>query len=179
MKTNRLVAGVLALNLLLLALAGYLWMTSHDEPVAAAAVRPAGAEYPPANTSPFHDRLGSKETQADAPPDAAQAQPVSPQPGQLQTPDVEPVSLPLVFQEPDPKADLSDEELARWDSLRETFIKAVGGIYQNPNDPQYLSRWEKAKPQVDAQFKALFGEALYIELQTSAERQAWQQSVQH
>lgn len=181
MKTNRLVAGLIALNLLFLGLTGYLWMTSHNEAVESpsAAVQLATSPEHLTSNSPSPDSSKKKEGLTDASQDNATMQMVSPQSNQVKTQisEEEPVSLPLVFQEPDPKSNISDEDRTRWNSLRETFIKAIGGVYQNPDDPQYMSRWEKAKPQVDAQFKALVGEDMYVQLQDRAERLAWEQAV--
>src|SRR5579871_6303691 len=34
--------------------------------------------------------------------------------------------------------------------LRQQFIEQIGGLNQDPSDPTYLQRWQKAQPQADA-----------------------------
>jgi hypothetical protein len=88
----------------------------------------------------------------------------------------EPVSLPLAFLEPDAGANLSKEDQATLNTLRENFIKEIGGLYQNPNDPQYLSRWGEAESEADALYRIHMGETAYVKMLDTRQRQSWLQS---
>lgn len=59
--------------------------------------------------------------------------------------------MPLVFQEFDRQMwNLTDEQAAAIEQLRNQFVEDVGGINQDPTDPGYLEKWQKAQPAADA-----------------------------
>ena len=72
-----------------------------------------------------------------------------------------PVLVPLAFLPPHPDANLTAEQESVLDELSKEFIQAIGGADQNPNDPEYLKRWQKAQPEIDAQLHAMFGDNFY------------------
>ncbi len=88
----------------------------------------------------------------------------------------EPVSLPLAFLEPDAGASLSQEDQATLNALRDNFIKKIGGLYQDPNDPQYLNRWGEAESEADALYKVHMGKAAYVKMLDTRQRQSWLQT---
>jgi hypothetical protein len=68
--------------------------------------------------------------------------------------------MPLAFQDFNPEATgLSERQAEMLDSLRESFIREVGGPFQNANDPAYARRWREAQPSNDAQLRLFFGSA--------------------
>jgi hypothetical protein len=88
----------------------------------------------------------------------------------------EPVSLPLAFLEPDAGANLNQEDQTTLKTLRDNFIKEIGGLYQDPNDPQYQNRWGEAESEADALYKVHMGEAAYVKMLDTRQRQSWLQS---
>jgi hypothetical protein len=66
--------------------------------------------------------------------------------------------LPLVFRNIDLSAlNLNDQQIQGINDLRQTFVDEVGGLNQNPNDPDYLERWLKAQPEVDSLLQGMLG----------------------
>ncbi len=89
--------------------------------------------------------LGQDQNQADSPP------------------------CPLVLQKVDLDAlGLNDDQKQAIAQLQQQFIDAIGGPYQDPRDPAYLERWEKAQPESDNLFKALLGVGVYQNYQLAA-----------
>ena len=69
-----------------------------------------------------------------------------------------PPQMPLVMQDVDPSAlGLNAEQRQIIQDLRQSFSEAVGGPDQDPNDPSYLARWQKAQPDVDNQLRGMLG----------------------
>lgn len=76
---------------------------------------------------------------------------------------------PLVLQKVDLDAlGLNDDQKQAIAQLHQQFIDAIGGPYQDPHDPEYLQRWEKAQPESDDMFKALLGVGVYQNYQLAA-----------
>jgi hypothetical protein len=66
--------------------------------------------------------------------------------------------MPLVFQSVDFGAlDLNDGQIAAIQNLQQRFTAAVGGTNQNPSDPAYRDRWEKAQPETDELLEGMIG----------------------
>ena len=66
--------------------------------------------------------------------------------------------LPLVFQrEAIATLELDPDQQEAIAGLREHFIEEVGGLSQDPNDPAYLARWQKAQRSADARLTAEIG----------------------
>jgi hypothetical protein len=65
---------------------------------------------------------------------------------------------PLILQEFDYEAaGLSEIQIQEITSLREEFVREVGGPEQKPDDPSYAERWRKLQPQYDEKLRARFG----------------------
>lgn len=78
-------------------------------------------------------------------------------------------TYPLVLQKVNLDAlGLSDDQKQVIAQLQQQFIDAIGGPYQDPNDPAYLQRWQKAQPESDDMFKALLGIGIYQNYQLAA-----------
>jgi hypothetical protein len=52
--------------------------------------------------------------------------------------------------------------------LRQMFVDMVGGPDQDPNDSQYLERWQKAQPAINEQLKAQLGLQFFLSYETAA-----------
>jgi len=77
--------------------------------------------------------------------------------------------LPVVFQDVDvSEMNLSEAQRKAITSIRQDFLAQIGDTNQNPNDPLYLERWQKAQPQADAQAQAMLGIEAYLDYQTKA-----------
>jgi len=64
-----------------------------------------------------------------------------------------PIPMPLVFQNINPAAmDLTADQLQVITSVRQSFLDEIGGTNQDPNDPAYLDRWQKALPEAGVTF---------------------------
>ena len=69
-----------------------------------------------------------------------------------------PPRVPLVFQDLDPSAlRLNSDQTQVIEDLRRSFSDAVGGPDQDPNDPAYLERWQKAQPEIDSELRGMLG----------------------
>ncbi len=69
-----------------------------------------------------------------------------------------PVALPLAFQNIDPAAlSLTPDQIAIINDVRQSFLKDIGGQNQNPDDPAYLERWQKAQPAADDMLRLMLG----------------------
>jgi hypothetical protein len=68
------------------------------------------------------------------------------------------VSMPLVFANVDPASlNLDESRIQAINSLKQRFLEEVNGPGQDPNDPAYLERWQKAQPEVDSMLKGMIG----------------------
>jgi hypothetical protein len=77
--------------------------------------------------------------------------------------------LPLAFADLDPSASgLTDGQANLLDSLREDFVRDIGGPRQNPGDPRYAARWRALQPSYDQRLRVLFGAAFVEQLQLQA-----------
>jgi hypothetical protein len=78
-------------------------------------------------------------------------------------------SFPLVLQKVDLDAlGLNDDQKQVIAQLQQQFIDTIGGLYQDPNDPAYLDRWQKAQPQSDEMLKGLLGTTIFQNYQLAA-----------
>jgi len=77
--------------------------------------------------------------------------------------------LPLVLQSVDPGLlHITPEQQQVIDSLRQMFVDMVGGPDQDPNDPQYLERWQRAQPVINQELKAQLGVQFFLSYDTAA-----------
>jgi hypothetical protein len=67
-------------------------------------------------------------------------------------------SMPLVFANVDlASLHLDESRIQAISSLQQRFIQAVGGPDQDPNNPAYRERWQKAQPEIDNMLKGMIG----------------------
>lgn len=84
-----------------------------------------------------------------------------------------PPTMPLVFQSVNLTAlNLDGDQLQVIANLRQSFTDEIGGLNQNPNDPAYLKRWQKAQTKADSLLEGILGLDLFTKYQTLAENQA-------
>jgi hypothetical protein len=57
-------------------------------------------------------------------------------------------------------------------SLRQDFLQQIGGANQDPNDPAYLARWQKAQPEMDNILKSMIGTSAFQNYQLQAANNA-------
>jgi hypothetical protein len=77
--------------------------------------------------------------------------------------------MPLVFQSFNRTFwNLNDDQLAVIEQIRSKFLEAVGGLDQDPNDPAYLEKWQKAQPECDALLWFKLGKDFFQEAQLQA-----------
>lgn len=83
----------------------------------------------------------------------------------------EPLEIPAVLADSAP-LNLDEQQQAQMAALRRSFIDAIGGTSQNPDDPGYLQRWQKAQAVFDERFRAIFGQDAYYQQQKQSEHLA-------
>jgi hypothetical protein len=77
----------------------------------------------------------------------------------------DPVSMPLAFQSSGLEGlDLTEEQKADLEWLKREFVRDIGGANQDPKDPAYLERWQKAQPKADELLIGVIGRDGIIEL---------------
>lgn len=80
-----------------------------------------------------------------------------------------PPSYPLVMQSVDLDAlGLNEDQKQVIARIRQQFTDAIGGTNQNPDDPAYLARWQKAQPESDNMIKGLLGVTIFENYQLAA-----------
>jgi hypothetical protein len=76
---------------------------------------------------------------------------------------------PLAFQKVDLDAlGLNDDQKQVISRIQQQFIDEVGGPYQDPDDPAYQERWQKALPESDDMLKAMLGNSIFENYQLAA-----------
>jgi hypothetical protein len=81
-----------------------------------------------------------------------------------------PILTPLVFQKVDLSTlNLNDQQRQFIEELRQNFADEIGGPDQDPNDPAYRERWQKAQPETDNLIKAMLGITVFENYQLAAE----------
>lgn len=101
------------------------------------------------------------------------------------------VSMPLAFQIGDAgtppattsqpsweqnSAPLTDSQREAVELSRKEFIDAIGGDKQDPNDPEYLRRWQKAQWVAEEKLRAQLGDELYNQMQIQAAQREYHAS---
>jgi hypothetical protein len=82
--------------------------------------------------------------------------------------------LPLAFQPVNPEA-LTPAIQNKLTQLQEQFVQAVGNT-TDPTDPTYQNRWITAQIQSDMQYRALFGQMAFQEMQIQRAQSAYTQA---
>lgn len=81
----------------------------------------------------------------------------------------EPVSPPLVFENVNlPSLNLSENQMQAITNIQRDFLQQIGGTNQDPGDPAYLARWQKAQPAADMQLQEQLGMQAYLDYQIKA-----------
>jgi len=116
---------------------------------------------------PFYDFSGIKTIDPDSPS-------TTPTPEDSSEPKEEAkeeskAPLPVVFRSVDPTLlKIAPEQQKIIDDLKQSFSDMIGSAPQDPNDPNYLQRWEEAQWLVDQQLKAQLGGEFFLRYETSA-----------
>lgn len=73
------------------------------------------------------------------------------------------VVLPLVWQNVDlSNLNLEAGQMQAIAGLRQNFLDEIGGTNQDPNDPAYRERWQKAQSQIDDALAGMIGRKAYL-----------------
>lgn len=72
-----------------------------------------------------------------------------------------PVALPLVFREANLSALKLDGQANVFANLGQRFLREIGGTNQDPNDPAYRERWQRAEAKANQQLKGMIGMRAY------------------
>ena len=80
------------------------------------------------------------------------------------------LTYPLVFQSVDAATlGLSEEQKKAIAEIQQQFIEEIGGTNQNPADPAYLERWQKAQPAMDEVLKGWLGGQAFMDYAIAAQ----------
>jgi len=80
------------------------------------------------------------------------------------------IVLPLVFQNVDLSAlNLNSQQIQVITDLRQSFFDEIGGPNQDPNDPAYRKRWQKAQPDIDNMLRGDLGISAFQNYQLAAQ----------
>ena len=83
------------------------------------------------------------------------------------------VSIPLALENVDlGQLNLNEDQVKLVAQLRENFVKEIGGYNQDPNDPAYRERWQKAQAESDEVLHAMLGNRAYQDFQLLVPRGA-------
>ena len=83
------------------------------------------------------------------------------------------IAVPVAFQDPAALGmKLNNDQLNAIKDLRESFVEQIGGPNQDPKDPAYRERWQKAQLAINDELKALLGTSAYQTLQFEAQSAA-------
>lgn len=79
-------------------------------------------------------------------------------------------TAPLVFQDVNPAAlNLTSGQQEVISRLRQQFVDQIGGTNQDPNDPDYLARWQKAQRLMDDTLRGTLGIKFFVNYRQQAE----------
>jgi len=113
-------------------------------------LQPTPAQEVAMNTTP--------SSQADATPSSQVGATPASQLSRSRNSSQSPPVLPLVFQNVDLHAlNLNNQQVQAINDLRQSFVDAIGGLNQDPQDPAYLDRWQKAQPEADLILQGMLG----------------------
>jgi len=85
-------------------------------------------------------------------------------------PEQEKTAIPLILFAPAAQEKLDPSQQEQLKTMVTQFTDAIGGPNQNPNDPAYLERWNKAQEEFDELLYAKLGSDIYGELKNQAVR---------
>lgn len=77
-------------------------------------------------------------------------------------------TIPAALAEAPPSLGLTEQQNATLEKLRHDFVAAVGGVDQDPANPEYARRWQEAQLSSDQLFRLHFGEAAFVQMQIVA-----------
>jgi len=70
--------------------------------------------------------------------------------------------LPLVFRNVTNALELSEQQLQTFAELQQKFVEDLGGLDQDPSDPDYRQRWQVEQQTSDDLLLALLGGEFYV-----------------
>ena len=80
-----------------------------------------------------------------------------------------PPMMPLVLENVDLAAlNLNSKQMQVINNIRQTFMDEIGGANQDPNDPEYLKRWQQAQPEADSMVRGMLGNSFFLNYQLAA-----------
>ena len=127
---------------------------------------PAGYQAPAAPPTMFRIKTSNPRFPVVEIPitQTAHAEPVAPL-VKNQPPDIQTAPLPLVFRTAAlASLKLSSDQRDEIDELGRQFVQEIGGMSQDPSDPAYLARWQRARPKSDAMLTAVVGRRALMQL---------------
>ena len=81
-----------------------------------------------------------------------------------------PIVNPLVFQNVDVSSlNLNAQQIEAIQNLRQSFLDEIGGSNQDPSDPAYRERWQKAQPEIDDMMRGMLGMSVFEDYQLAAQ----------
>jgi len=83
------------------------------------------------------------------------------------------IAVPVAFQDPAAIGmKLNADQLNALKDLQQSFLEQIGGPNQDPKNPAYRERWQKAQLAINDELKALLGTSAYETLQFEAQSAA-------
>lgn len=162
-----------ALEQQLAAMADAAWSARPGDVGTEQALRAEMLAQPDAEAAEIAELLGLK-------PVPVAAAPSPPVLHKRPSPEDLPPAMPLVLQDIDlTPLGLNDDQKQAVADLRQNFLAEIGGANQDPDDPAYLARWQKAQPEVDGLLQAMLGGKIYTEYQMLADNQAAAEPAHH
>jgi hypothetical protein len=128
-------------------------------------------QLPDEENAEIADLLGLKPASNDVAGAAAQPAASSRIPGGQAQPSN--IAMPLIFQNVDPQIlNLNPDQMQAIVDLRRKFWDLIGGPNQDPSDPAYQERWQKAQPEMDSLLRSMIGTTAFQRYQINAFRAA-------
>lgn len=143
------------------------WSTQFSASQTNAALKAELLDLPRQETELIADLLGLKPTPAEvAATEAPAAESASNRPRPAPADQDQPATPPMAFQGVDLSAlNLTADQQQVIDTIRQNFVQQIGGTNQDPNDPAYLARWQKAQPVADNMLRGMLGNRVYEQYQ--------------
>jgi hypothetical protein len=63
---------------------------------------------------------------------------------------------------------ITPEQQKTIERLRQRFVGMIGGPDQDPNNPQYLQRWQNAQPEINEELRAQLGQEFFQRYEMAA-----------
>jgi hypothetical protein len=78
--------------------------------------------------------------------------------------------LPLIFQPVSESKTfkVTQQQATIMEGLRQSFVREIGGTNQDPSDPQYIERWNRAMDTANQRIQTQLGQEFYMRYQVEA-----------